>query len=84
MSLLSLFPLLVQSFALDGLVNIVGGCCGTTPAHIRYLMSYDFRYTGELIKCCFCRALPWPVSESPEKVDHMNNNSSESQVQYME
>ena len=23
------------SFALDGLVNIVGGCCGTTPDHIR-------------------------------------------------
>uniref|UniRef100_A0A2P2I5S8 Methionine synthase n=1 Tax=Hirondellea gigas TaxID=1518452 RepID=A0A2P2I5S8_9CRUS len=23
------------SFARDGLVNIVGGCCGTTPAHIR-------------------------------------------------
>jgi 5-methyltetrahydrofolate--homocysteine methyltransferase len=22
-------------FAADGLVNIVGGCCGTTPAHIR-------------------------------------------------
>src|SRR5262249_17222543 len=22
-------------FARDGLVNIVGGCCGTTPAHIR-------------------------------------------------
>ena len=21
-------------FAADGLVNIVGGCCGTTPAHI--------------------------------------------------
>ncbi|XP_060609853.2 methionine synthase [Anolis sagrei] len=25
----------LKSFALDGLVNIVGGCCGTTPAHIR-------------------------------------------------
>ncbi|XP_030855479.1 methionine synthase [Strongylocentrotus purpuratus] len=23
------------SFARDGLVNIVGGCCGTTPAHIK-------------------------------------------------
>ncbi|SVC16207.1 uncharacterized protein METZ01_LOCUS269061, partial [marine metagenome] len=23
------------SFASDGLVNIVGGCCGTTPAHIK-------------------------------------------------
>jgi 5-methyltetrahydrofolate--homocysteine methyltransferase len=25
----------VRQFALDGLVNIVGGCCGTTPDHIR-------------------------------------------------
>ncbi|KAH0622513.1 hypothetical protein JD844_024885, partial [Phrynosoma platyrhinos] len=25
----------LKTFALDGLVNIVGGCCGTTPAHIR-------------------------------------------------
>jgi len=26
---------LVGSFARDGLVNVVGGCCGTTPDHIR-------------------------------------------------
>src|SRR3990167_5906059 len=25
----------IQEFAREGLVNIVGGCCGTTPAHIR-------------------------------------------------
>ena len=25
---------LLQSFAAEGLVNIVGGCCGTTPQHI--------------------------------------------------
>ncbi|XP_073483730.1 methionine synthase isoform X1 [Aquarana catesbeiana] len=25
----------IKEFAVDGLVNIVGGCCGTTPAHIR-------------------------------------------------
>lgn len=25
----------LQSWARDGLVNIVGGCCGTTPEHIR-------------------------------------------------
>ena len=24
-----------SEFAADGLVNIVGGCCGTTPAHVR-------------------------------------------------
>jgi 5-methyltetrahydrofolate--homocysteine methyltransferase len=26
---------LLREFAVDGLVNIVGGCCGTTPDHIR-------------------------------------------------
>ena len=26
---------LVKDFAQSGFVNIVGGCCGTTPAHIR-------------------------------------------------
>jgi len=26
---------LVRDFAANGFVNIVGGCCGTTPAHIR-------------------------------------------------
>jgi 5-methyltetrahydrofolate--homocysteine methyltransferase len=25
----------LQTFAEDGLLNVVGGCCGTTPAHIR-------------------------------------------------
>jgi len=26
---------LIEGFAKDGLVNVVGGCCGSTPAHIR-------------------------------------------------
>jgi len=26
-----------KGFAKDGLVNIVGGCCGTTPDHIRFV-----------------------------------------------
>jgi 5-methyltetrahydrofolate--homocysteine methyltransferase len=25
---------LLRDFAAEGLVNIVGGCCGTTPEHI--------------------------------------------------
>jgi 5-methyltetrahydrofolate--homocysteine methyltransferase len=25
----------IEGFARDGLVNIVGGCCGSTPDHIR-------------------------------------------------
>ncbi len=30
---------LIEGFAKDGLVNIVGGCCGTTPEHIRKIYS---------------------------------------------
>ena len=26
---------LLDEFSNDGLVNLVGGCCGTTPAHIK-------------------------------------------------
>lgn len=26
---------IVKSYAADGLVNIIGGCCGTTPAHLK-------------------------------------------------
>ncbi len=29
------WPRQVEAFARDGLVNIVGGCCGSTPDHIR-------------------------------------------------
>ena len=29
---------LIKEFAQDGLVNIVGGCCGTTPAHIKAIV----------------------------------------------
>ena len=25
----------IEEFAREGLVNVVGGCCGTTPEHIR-------------------------------------------------
>jgi 5-methyltetrahydrofolate--homocysteine methyltransferase len=25
---------IVRGYAEDGLVNIIGGCCGTTPAHL--------------------------------------------------
>uniref|UniRef100_A0A8C5U3D5 Methionine synthase n=1 Tax=Malurus cyaneus samueli TaxID=2593467 RepID=A0A8C5U3D5_9PASS len=40
----------IKNFALDGLVNIVGGCCGTTPAHIRKI--------AEAVKFCKPRVPP--------------------------
>uniref|UniRef100_UPI003AAE88BE methionine synthase n=1 Tax=Centroberyx gerrardi TaxID=166262 RepID=UPI003AAE88BE len=38
----------LKEFAMDGLVNIVGGCCGTTPGHIRAI--------SEAVKHCKPRA----------------------------
>ncbi|XP_039593704.1 methionine synthase isoform X2 [Polypterus senegalus] len=43
----------IKEFALDGLVNVVGGCCGTTPAHIRQI--------AECVKDCKPRIPPSSV-----------------------
>ncbi|XP_016285722.1 methionine synthase isoform X3 [Monodelphis domestica] len=45
----------IKNFALDGLVNVVGGCCGTTPAHIREIV--------EAVKNCKPRVPPASISE---------------------
>jgi 5-methyltetrahydrofolate--homocysteine methyltransferase len=29
---------LVEEYLKEGLVNIIGGCCGTTPAHIKKIV----------------------------------------------
>lgn len=34
----------VESFAKDGMLNIVGGCCGTTPAHIKAIVDKVQKY----------------------------------------
>lgn len=34
----------VESFLKDGLLNIVGGCCGTTPAHIKAIATVAAKY----------------------------------------
>lgn len=31
---------ILEEFAREGFVNIVGGCCGTTPDHIRHIAEY--------------------------------------------
>jgi 5-methyltetrahydrofolate--homocysteine methyltransferase len=41
---------LLQGFVTDGLANIVGGCCGTTPDHIRAI--------GDAVRGLTPRALP--------------------------
>jgi 5-methyltetrahydrofolate--homocysteine methyltransferase len=34
----------IETFLRDGLVNIIGGCCGTTPAHIRAFAELAAKY----------------------------------------
>lgn len=46
----------LQEFARAGFVNIVGGCCGTTPAHIKKI--------AEEVKAIKPRKLPETVAES--------------------
>ncbi|TSE33264.1 homocysteine S-methyltransferase family protein [Tepidimonas charontis] len=43
---------LLHAFAQEGLVNIVGGCCGTTPEHISAI--------GAAARPCAPRPLRWP------------------------
>ncbi|XP_029787516.1 methionine synthase isoform X1 [Suricata suricatta] len=45
----------LKSFAVDGLVNVVGGCCGTTPDHIREI--------AKAVKSCKPRVPPVTVFE---------------------
>ncbi|KAF6026082.1 MTR [Bugula neritina] len=50
----------IKSFAEDGLVNIVGGCCGTTPDHIQAI--------AEAVKTCKPRELPTAIREGCMKL----------------
>jgi 5-methyltetrahydrofolate--homocysteine methyltransferase len=43
---------LLREFAAEGLVNIVGGCCGTTPDHIAAI--------GDAVKPLAARATQRP------------------------
>ncbi|MEQ8906082.1 homocysteine S-methyltransferase family protein [Ekhidna sp.] len=40
----------IKEFLEEGLVNIVGGCCGTTPEHIAEISALAARYQPRLIK----------------------------------
>jgi len=41
---------IVKTYAEDGLINIIGGCCGTTPAHLKAI--------GEAVAAFQPRAMP--------------------------
>jgi 5-methyltetrahydrofolate--homocysteine methyltransferase len=34
----------VEEFCKEGLVNILGGCCGTTPEHIKAIAEMAAKY----------------------------------------
>jgi len=34
----------IEEFLKEGLVNMIGGCCGTTPDHIKVIASLAARY----------------------------------------
>ena len=40
---------IIDGFARDGLINIVGGCCGTTPAHIKAIAETVRKYSTRAI-----------------------------------
>ncbi len=60
---------LIKEFAESGLVNIVGGCCGTTPAHIRAIAAAVAdvapRQIPEIEKFCRLSGLE-PLTISPD------------------
>ena len=39
----------VESYLKEGLVNIVGGCCGTTPDHIKVIADLAKKYKPRLV-----------------------------------
>jgi len=41
---------LIEGYLKDGLINIIGGCCGTTPAHIKAIAECANNYTPRAIK----------------------------------
>jgi len=34
----------IEEFLKEGLVNIIGGCCGTTPEHIKLIAELASKY----------------------------------------
>lgn len=41
---------LIESYLKDGLINIIGGCCGTSPAHIKAIADVAKKYKPRSVK----------------------------------
>ncbi len=48
----------IKEFLEEGLVNIVGGCCGTTPDHIRVIAQLAAKYKSRVVHS------PWSIVDS--------------------
>ncbi len=40
MSIRKIQHIIIEDWAKEGFVNIVGGCCGTTPDHIKHIAEH--------------------------------------------
>ena len=38
----------IENFLSEGLVNIIGGCCGTTPEHIKVIANLATKYSKQI------------------------------------
>ncbi len=45
----SQMAVIVENFMKEGLVNIIGGCCGTTPGYVRILSEMAAKYSPRII-----------------------------------
>ena len=39
----------IESFLEDNLINIIGGCCGTTPKHIKAISNLASNYNPRIL-----------------------------------
>ena len=41
----------IEEYLQDGLINIIGGCCGTNPEHIKAIAEVAKKYKPRNIVC---------------------------------
>jgi 5-methyltetrahydrofolate--homocysteine methyltransferase len=65
------FAALVEDYLKEGLLNVVGGCCGTTPQHIAELRKLAARYPARVT------SPPSPLSKREGELALSSNSSLE-------
>ena len=51
----------IKEFLDDDLINIIGGCCGTTPDHIHAIAELASNYSPRVVR----KQRPWSIVNSP-------------------